>query len=326
MSAHSQRLPLFNLFEYPMHPQLYAALKAVGPSAAWRLMSELAAVDIPLYEAQNGGARHQHLIERAGAAMARVPGLAHRDRARDALSFAAYGPRLQFESTYLVLWLDDRRLMGEVLEVDGMENLEAAASMGRGILALPLHVGPSYPIAPIMSHHGAVTAVFNRMNFDDMKELAFPDLPIEALQLDSSSVASRAIADLREGRIFSIFPELDPRGVDRHHQVVPFLGTHVHAPSGPIVLARLAKAPLLPVSITGLGRGRFRLSYHEPLDPPASAAGTRDVLLRLWSLIENVVLNGEVGEWEMWFDFESMMADGQAEDVTSRRSVRVTSR
>jgi hypothetical protein len=301
-------LPLFNLFELPDHPALFAALQEAGPARAWGMMTELAGYGKPSYLERVPAVEHPDaILERTLAFMSQAPALADRDRDREARRFSTYGPKLQFESTFLCLWLNDPRLLFEqVVSVTGLEHLRHAQRQGDGVLALPLHVGPSYPIGPLMAHHIPVSLVFNRMNFAAIQELAFPSLDIEAHQLGSESTFRRALNTLRAGRAFSIFPELDPRGIDDHHRRVPFLGTTVQAPLGPVLISRAAGAPMVPVSLRSSDDGRFELEYHEPISAPSSSADDAFALEELWSVIEATLLAGEFGEWEMWYEFDRM--------------------
>jgi len=303
------QLPLFNFFEFPKHPQLYAALRSAGPARAWELMSELSDLDRPLYTAQLAGkANPSELAARTLQFMQAAPALSERSLETDARRFASYGPRLQFEVSFISLWLNDPdTLFGEVIEVVGEKNLRAAQDRGNGVLVLPVHLGPSYVIAPVMSNHIATTTVFNRINFDEMKAATFPDLPVEGFSLDSGSAYRSGLSALRAGRAFSIFPEIDPRGIDDHHERIPFLGTTVMAPTGPVIISKAARAPMVPVAIESNGDGTFTMTYHEPIEPPSSRDEVSARLLDVWSAIENTLVTGEPSDWEIWIEFDRML-------------------
>lgn len=115
------RLPLFNVFEFPQHKSLYEAIHAAGPGVAWSIMKELEAFDQPLYRAhQTGDDNFDSLRTRALGFMNAVPGLAAHDKSTHATRFAEYGPKLQFESTFLNLWMRDKEtLFRDVVEVVG---------------------------------------------------------------------------------------------------------------------------------------------------------------------------------------------------------------
>ncbi|WP_085370346.1 lysophospholipid acyltransferase family protein [Leifsonia sp. NCR5] len=307
-------MPLFNIFELPDHPALFASLKAAGPERAWALMSELSDYAQASYLEDVPPAEHPDAIyERTVAFMDQAPALDSLDKAEQARRFSVYGPRLQFDSTFLCLWLNEPdALFDRVVTVTGLDNLRRAQSLGHGVLALPLHVGPSYPIGPLMAHHMPVSLVFNRMNFDALHRFAFPSLDIDAHQLGSESTFRRALAVLRSGRAFSLFPELDPRGVDKHHRRVPFLGTTVNAPLGPVLISRAAGAPMVPITLRSSADGHYQLEYHEPIPAPRTSTDDASALARLWTVIESTLLDGEFGEWEMWYEFDRMQPERPA--------------
>ena len=303
------RLPLFNVFEFPQHKSLYEAIHAAGPGVAWSIMKELEAFDQPLYRAnQTGDDNFDSLRTRALGFMNAVPGLAAHDKSIHATRFAEYGPKLQFESTFLNLWMRDKEtLFRDVVEVVGRHHLHEAAGTGRGVIALPLHLGPSYAAIPMLAHEMPTTTLYNRMNFDEIQAVSFPDLDFRGIQLGSRSALRAGLSALREGRIFSMFPELDPRGVDEHHVRVPFLGTTIMVPTGPVILSHMSRASMVPVVLKAVGGGRFQLTFHPAIVPPTSENALLNSLLDLWKVIESELLTGEIGEWEMWFEFDRML-------------------
>ncbi len=303
------RLPLFNIFDFPKHKNFYEAIHAAGPVGAWNLMKELDALDRPIYRASQPDVDNFDILKaRALDFMSSVPGLDRFDKELHATSFAEYGPKLQFESTFINLWMKDTEtLFRDVVTVDGRHHPHEAASSGRGVIALPLHLGPSYAAIPMLAYEMPTTTLYNRMNFDEIHAASFPDLDFRGIRLGSTSAMRSGLAALREGRIFSMFPELDPRGVDEHHARIPFLGTTIMAPTGPIVLSHVSGAPMVPLTLRAIGDGRFRLKYHPAIPPPASPDERRRSLLAVWDVIESELLAGDVGEWEMWFEFDRML-------------------
>ncbi|WP_442545300.1 lysophospholipid acyltransferase family protein [Arthrobacter sp. KN11-1C] len=303
------RLPLFNIFDFPKHQNLYEAIHAAGPVGAWNLMKELDALDRPIYRANQPDVDNFEVLKgRALDFMNTVPGLDGFDKELHATSFAEYGPKLQFESTYINLWMKDTEaLFRDVVDVDGREHLHEAASSGRGVIALPLHLGPSYAAIPMLAYEMPTTTLYNRMNFDEIHAASFPDLDFRGIQLGSTSAMRSGLTALREGRIFSMFPELDPRGVDEHHARIPFLETTIMVPTGPIILSHVSGAPMVPLTLRAVGNGRFRLKYHPAIPPPESSDQRRRSLLAVWDVIETELLAGDVGEWEMWFEFDRML-------------------
>lgn len=215
-------LPVFTLFEVVRYERLWAALRTAGPEAAWRLMNEIAFFDLPAYDAvAEPSDTSDSMAARARRAMTTLPALSGLDVDGAASRYGDYGPRMQLEATFVTLWLDDPRLLDEVVAVEGGEHLDAALQGGRGVLALPLHVGASYVIPPVLAHRHPTRFVFNKMNFAELRERAFPSLDIDAFPLDEDSTFRHGLRFLRQGHVFAMFPEFDPRGQGGHHVTVP---------------------------------------------------------------------------------------------------------
>lgn len=302
-------LPLFNVFEYPSRPQLYRSLQAAGPARAWELMCELDSLHAPIYRAEMAGYEAE-TMEMIARFMDLAPALADAPKAELVRQAVGYGPKLMFESTFLTLWLNQTKvLFDEIVELVGTDELERARAMGRGVLVLPLHLGPSYPIGPILAHLIPTRLVYNRMNFDEIREIAFPDVPVSGFQLKDKSAFREGLTALRAQKAFAMFPELDPRGIDRHHVRVPFLGTTVLAPTGPVMLSYAAQSPILVVDLSASGQGRFRLTFHPMIEAPKKREDVVNTMNILWATIHQMVLHGPTGEWEMWHEFDRMQPD-----------------
>lgn len=291
----------------PKNPQLFHALKAAGPARSWDLMRELRDLDQPGYAA-GSQAETDEIVRDVESFMRLVPGLDRAEIAAHARALGGYGPRLQFESYYLSLWMDDTKaLLGGVVEEVGLAHLAAAQDEGRGVLLLPFHVGPSYATIGVVAHRMPLTTLFNHMNFQEIKDVAFPDLDFDGMQLGTDNAVRTAISVLRQKRAFCMFPEMDPRGVDDRHIPVDFFGRPVHAPAGPATTSFLAKAPMVCFAATLAGDGHFQLRYY----PPIAAPGCRDDIIpathRIWSQLQEELGRGNVGEWEMWHEFDRIM-------------------
>lgn len=303
-------LPLFTLFEVTRYERLWAALRAMPPADAFRVMSDLAASDLPAYDVTAPLTdQSSHLAERARVAMASLPTIPPSDVAAAASRFGDYGPRMQLDATFLTLALHDRDRLFDLVHVEGRHHLDEALGAGRGVLALPLHLGPSYVVPPILAHLHPTRFVFNRMNFAELKQNAFPALDVDAFPVSDDMTFRRGLEALRAQNVFAMFPEYDPRGQRDRHARVPFLGRTIAVPEGPALLSRASSAPVVPVHLDPMGDGRFVLHLHPPLPAPTTEAGVREQLLALWSLVEVLLLDGRLGEWEMWTEFDRMLVE-----------------
>lgn len=306
-------LPIFTLFEVVRYERLWSALRAAGPAAAWRLMNDIARFDLPAYDSiADPSDTSAGMAAKARAAMGGLPGLASVDIDAAAGRYGDYGPRMQFESTFVTLWLDDRARLDEVVEVRGGEHLEEAMEHGRGALALPLHFGASYVVPPIIAHRHPTRFVFNRMNFDELRDRAFPSLDVDAFAIDDDATFRKGLRALKDGLVFAMFPEYDPRGRGRHHTVVPFLGASVVAPQGPALMSRAAGAAMLPMHLDRTGEAHFVLTIHPAIPAPTDDVEVQGSTVALWRLIERLILDGRAGDWEMWTDFDLMRTESAA--------------
>jgi lauroyl/myristoyl acyltransferase len=306
-------LPVFTLFEVVRYERLWSALRAAGPAAAWRLMNDIARFDLPAYDSiADPSDTSAAMAAKARDAMAGLPGLTSVDIEAAAKRYGDYGPRMQLEATFVTLWLDDRSRLDEVVEVRGGEHLDEALELGRGALALPLHLGASYVIPPIVAHRHPTRFVFNRMNFEELRDRAFPSLDVDAFAIDDDATFRKGLRALKDGLVFAMFPEFDPRGRGRHHTVVPFLGSSVIAPQGPAIMSRAAGAPMLPMHLDRTGEARFVLTIHPAMPAPTGDVDVEAATLALWRLVEGLILDGRVGDWEMWTDFDLMRTDAAA--------------
>lgn len=301
-------LPLFNLFELPERTSLYDQLRALGPRRAWDLMHELFSLDLSRYERESPEHERAAAIEHLALDHLRSASDLPDDVAIAAAArFSTYGPRLQFETTFLTLWLNHPdTLFGEVLETTGLHHLTDALQAGSGVLVAPLHLGPSYVIPPLLAFHARTRLVFNRMNFAAIRQAAFPDLDVDAVGIDDGRTFATGLRTLRDGGVFAMFPELDPRGQGLRHRPTSFLGATVAAPQGPVLLAQAARAPIVPALLDSHGDGRFTLRFDTPIHIGRGTTTADDALDALWSVIAHHVRR-RLGDWEMWIEFDRML-------------------
>jgi len=171
--------------------------------------------------------------------------------------------------SYLRYWCDTFRMPGwsrerivSTLRVDGEDTLRGAFVGGRGVVVALAHHGN-------WDHAGAwstfelakVTTVAERLRPEELYDrfVAFREnLGMEILPLTGGgSVLGRLIQRVKAG---GFVPLLADRDLTDSGVRVNLLGEPARMAAGPAVLALIAKAPLLPISI-----------YYEPLPPTALA-------------------------------------------------------
>ncbi|MEW6167312.1 MAG: lysophospholipid acyltransferase family protein, partial [Pseudomonadota bacterium] len=173
--------------------------------------------------------------------------------------------------------------------VHGREHLDQALAAGRGVLAVSLHLGhfakvplwlaqAGYPVAIVIREARRVPRGYY---VDALRRLG-----IEAIRIEPDQPAAPRVLDaLRRGRVVMIYIDQgvkDDGGLD-----IDFLGKSVPMPAGPFVLARRARAPLLPVFL----RPREQdIVVHPALAPAAGRLRATDPTVQaLYRLAESQI-------------------------------------
>jgi len=150
----------------------------------------------------------------------------------------------------------------------GVEHYHAAAARGRGVLLITAHTGGWDIAGQILGHvHEAGIVVVMQPERDPaaraihdeararagIKVVHIGDDPLDALPL---------LAHLKRGAIVAMQIDRVPPGM--RSRPVSFLGAPWQAPEGPLLLAALSGAPLLPIFTRRLGF----LEYEAVVSPP----------------------------------------------------------
>jgi len=144
----------------------------------------------------------------------------------------------------------DTRRMGELCQVDGLENLQAARN-GRGAILLATHSCNSLLLAAQLADQGwPMTIVYRQSRMmslqffvDGLAHYGFDGIAAN----EGFRAYARMLDALRHNRV--VFAMMD-QGVKKAETGVPltFLGKHMPMPGGVVQLARQSRAPILPVA------------------------------------------------------------------------------
>jgi lauroyl/myristoyl acyltransferase len=224
-----------------------------------------------------------------------------------ARSFAEWVWQMNLDSVFLGTFMQDRDvLFDELVDLGNISVLTEAVESGRSVIILPFHIGPCYPSISILSHLYPVTTTRHDLPFDELHSTFFPELDLSAIYAPSRNMLARCFLVLRQRRLLSILPERDPAGIGPNHICIPFMGTHVAAPTGPFQLAERTQATIVPYTFRRTGPARFSFYFEPSLVPGVDYATPREGVVRIWSAIERILLEDRPGEWEMWPEFANL--------------------
>jgi len=142
--------------------------------------------------------------------------------------------------------------MRPLLQVNGMENLEAARALGRGVLAVSCHMGSYEVVSAIWSTTLSPVSFFAeelepRALFEWYRDTR-ARLGISVLTLDVGGIR-KVLQALRDEEMVITAIDRDITGTGH---VMPFFGHLAPIPLGPAAISRRLGTPLLPVCVTRL--------------------------------------------------------------------------
>ena len=176
--------------------------------------------------------------------------------------------------------------MRPLLNVKGMEFLEEARALGKGVLAVSCHMGSYEVVSAIWSATLAPVSFFAeelepRALFEWYRDTR-ARLGISVLTLDLGGIR-KVLQALRDEEMVITAIDRDITGTGH---VMPFFGRPAPIPLGPAAIARRLGTPLLPVCVTRLPDDSY-LAEATPLvtveqtdDPKADQIRATEQLLR----------------------------------------------
>ncbi|WP_372693730.1 lysophospholipid acyltransferase family protein [Immundisolibacter sp.] len=171
----------------------------------------------------------------------------------------------------------------------GREHLDQALAAGRGVLAVSLHLGHFAKVPLWLAQARYLVTIVIREARQVPRGYyidALQRLGIEAIRIEPDQPAAPRVLDaLRRGRVVMIYLDQgvkDDGGVD-----IEFLGKSVPMPAGPFVLARRARAPLVPVFLHPRDQD---VVIHPALAPAAGRPSATDPAVQaLYRLAESEI-------------------------------------
>jgi KDO2-lipid IV(A) lauroyltransferase len=165
-----------------------------------------------------------------------------------------------------------------VSEVTGLEPYRAARStkgehgQARGAILVTAHLGTfEAGLAALTREEKRVRVVFKRDSspaFEKLRSRLHAALGVIESPIDDGMGTWLALRDALQ-RDEVVVMQGDRAVPGQRSEVVPFLHGHVRLPTGPIRLAQLTGAPIIPVFALPTGQGTYRVVLKDPIDVSA---------------------------------------------------------
>lgn len=186
---------------------------------------------------------------------------------------------------------------GPLFDVRGLENIDRS----RGGIFLSAHIGNWEWLAPAGASVGLETLIVVR-GFDD----PLMDRTVDAVRrvpgvetVDKHTALPALVAAVKQGRYAGILADQSPR-----ENGIPsaFFGKPTWSTIGPAMLARRAKCPIYPVSMTREPDGRYVLEFFPPLETVQGCDPLKELqenTQRCQDALEEMIRR-RPGQW-LWF-------------------------
>lgn len=180
-----------------------------------------------------------------------------------------------------LLWAMDRP--GELvdsIEVVGDEHIVKPLAAGRGVVLTGVHLGGWEVAAAVPS--AILPAPTSAVVSDDWLAWGIEHrrAAVGLQVIHRRRAALPAARRLRRGEVVLILGD-DASGIEPRLHLVRFCDGSAWVPSGPVSLARLGRAPIVPFAVVPGTGGRWRVEIEPPIEPPLDAAGEAEVLQRV---------------------------------------------
>ena len=186
-----------------------------------------------------------------------------------------------------------------VAAIDGMAELQKAVRGGRGLVVLTAHLGNWELAGRMLARHGGRrTHVVVAAEADPaVGRFLRGDAPVNFVTRAAPTTSLLLLAALRRGEIVAMQGDraLGTRGDLR----LPFFGAPAPFPLGPFVLARAARAPVLPAFCLLDDDRRYRIVVGAPSS--VEAGGEEAALLR-WVTTLQAMVKRHPAQWFNFYD------------------------
>jgi KDO2-lipid IV(A) lauroyltransferase len=223
-----------------------------------------------------------------------LPGVARRRIARR--SFENMG--MAGACSLAIVGIGEKELRRWVVNLDDyFQRLGEILEQGRGFIALTAHLGLWESLAGIGARRYTVNVVANRLNFPKFNNLLERFRSRSGLRVIYLSESPREIVRaLRRGEVVGLLPDQDIRHLPG--VFVEFFGRPAYTPVGPVLTARVSRAPLVPFFMIHEGKG-FRMLWEDPVDLAFTGDRKKDLLrnTQRWSRVFERTIRRYPEQW-----------------------------
>jgi KDO2-lipid IV(A) lauroyltransferase len=180
----------------------------------------------------------------------------------------------------------NQEVLDSVVEVEGLENLRQAESMGDGIILITAHFGNWERFLQWLTASGIrISVVARNPNQQGLQEriIAIRERS-GATVLARGDSARQSLLCLRRKEMLGLL-------ADQNNQdaMVPFFGFPAGTVLGPAVMHMRTKAALLPAFCVWLGPGRYKVIFMPLVDPDTACEDRVQIMTELNLVLESIV-------------------------------------
>lgn len=305
------------------HPLFYQRVGLLNPADRWDVLTTLRSAEIASPESRPVWERLlPHFRER----LALSP--MHAVDELDELAVRAVGHALNrnLHTTAIIAALAAGTPIDAVVDVSTSATLRSAVAARGSAIVLPVHARAIEAGVFALSRVMPTTLVVSQTAGIPDDTTPFEDLvgptDLQVLRAPDNRVLVRCVKAARSGRVLVLPPEFTSND---HDMVIPYelAGRQIGVPSAYVELARRLDLPLVPMLFEQGADSGYQWILDGPFEPDDLTGGVPTVIGRVFAMVE-AVLSEDPTEWEGWYMFDRMIADGERLAMTPAAPPLVT--
>lgn len=180
----------------------------------------------------------------------------------------------------------------KITRIEGLEYLDDAYKMGRGVVAVTGHIGNFELFAAYLSLKGYKLSVIGRGLYDPRLDalLVKSRESVGLENIPSTASVKQVIKALRSGRVLGVLADQDStrvRGV-----FVNFFGKPARTPVGPALLAYKTESPIIPLAMVREADDKYKIMVKKQVELASSGDKEKDILettQRYTKVLESII-------------------------------------